>query len=258
MSRSAVRRVARKAVPAPVRHWLWRRHLLAWPPVGHARLGHLRRTTPISDDFGYDRGLPIDRHYIEAFLDAHAADVQGAALEFEDDAYLRRLGGGSVSSVDIAGIDPHPGVTLRADLGVAEDLPLERFDCILCTQVLQLLYDLHAAVENLHRMLRPGGVLLATVPGITRIARAADGSWEDQWRLTSASARRLFGEVFGAERVQVDWHGNTLAAIAFLAGLASQDLRREELDARHPDFEMVITVRAVRAGAQARRTSPAS
>ena len=34
--------------------------------------GDLRRTDPVSRDWGYDRGTPIDRRYIEEFLAAHS------------------------------------------------------------------------------------------------------------------------------------------------------------------------------------------
>jgi SAM-dependent methyltransferase len=227
---------------------MYERHLTAWPPVGHVRLGHLRRTSPISTDFGYDRGEPIDRYFIDRFVGDHAHDMRGAALEFEDDAYLRRFGGDAVTSIDVLSVEAGlPGTTIVADLAVADQLPVARFDSIVCTQVLQLVYDLDAAVQNLHRMLRPGGAVLATMPGITRIARAPSGAWEDQWRLTSASARTLFEGVFGRGAVETAWYGNPLVAISLLAGLAVSDLKPAELEARHSDYEVLVGVRAVRA-----------
>jgi SAM-dependent methyltransferase len=248
MTRSRLRRAARAALPYPARDWLRaRRTLFVWPPVGHVRFGALRRVTPLDGNFGYGRGRPIDRYYIEAFLAKHAADVRGAALEFQDDGYLRRFGGAAVTSTDVLNVEPHyPGTTIAADLAVADGLPVERFDCIVCTGVVQLVYDLEAAVRNLHRMLRPGGVLLVTMPGITRQVDYA--GWKDQWRLTSDSARTLFGAVFGLGAVRVQWYGNALVAISVLMGLAAEDLERHELDARHPEFEVLVAVRAVRAG----------
>lgn len=247
MKRSLVRAVGKQLVPGRLRRSLRERRLTAWPPVGHVRFGHLRRTTPIDSNFGYERGLPIDRFYIERFLAAHAGDIQGAALEFEDDSYLRRFGGDAVTSFDVLSVEAdHPPTTIAADLAAADGLPTDQFDCIVCTQVLQLVYDVHAAVQNLRRMLRVGGVLLVTMPGITRVARAPNGAWEDQWRFTSASARRLFRDAFETDDLQIGWHGNPLVAISFLTGLAASDLKPQELEARDPDFEVVITVRAVR------------
>jgi hypothetical protein len=246
MKKPLPRRIAKAVLPLPARDWLRaHKYLLAWPPVGHVRFGNLRRTKPISRNFGFERGLPIDRHYIEGFLERHARDVRGAALEFQDDAYLRRLGGTAVTSTDVMNYAPgHPGATITGDLAVAHGLPQERFDCIICTGVLQLIYDVHAAVGNLHSMLRPGGVVLATLPSVTRICR--DEGWMDQWRVTSGSAKRLFEDVFGPGQVEVEAYGNPLTGAAFLMGLATADLKREELDAREPDFEVVVGVRAQR------------
>ena len=243
-----MKRIVRRLVPKRLRQWLWERHLTAWPPVRFVRFGQLRRTRPISSRFGYDRGLPIDRYYIERFLAEHAADVRGVALEFQDADYLRRYGGDAVTSVDVMNLEPdYPGTTIVGDLATAPDLPDGRFDCIICTGVIQLVSDVDAAVRNLHRMLRPGGVALVTLPAITRIARDESGGWEDQWRLTSSAARRVFSGVFGPENAQVQWYGNVLPAVAFLMGLATEELKPAELDARDPDYEFVVAVRATRA-----------
>jgi SAM-dependent methyltransferase len=246
-SRTArVRALAKPFVPTRLRTWVREKHLLAWPPVGHARFGSLRRTTPIDDDFGYGRGLPIDRYYIDRFVAEHAADIRGVALEFQDDTYLRRHGQGAVTTADVMNVESgYPGTTIVADLAIADGLPTERFDCIVCTATLQVIYEIHTAVRNLHHMLRPGGVLLVTLPGINRIARDP-GGWEDHWRLTTTTARKLFGEVFGADHIDVDYDGNPLVAAAFLMGLAAEELKPAELHARHQAFEVLITVRAVR------------
>jgi len=100
---------------------------MAWPPVGSVRFGQLRRLEPISSNYGYDRGLPIDRYYVERFLAEHESDIRGVALEFKDDAYLRRFGGETIESSDVMNLEPgHPGTTIVADLASATDLP-ERF-----------------------------------------------------------------------------------------------------------------------------------
>jgi glycosyltransferase involved in cell wall biosynthesis len=54
------------------------------PPPGQVRLGDLDRLTPVSRVFGYDRGLPVDRYYIEGFLFHHANDIAGRVLEIAD------------------------------------------------------------------------------------------------------------------------------------------------------------------------------
>lgn len=213
-------------------------------------MGDLDRVTPVSDNFGYDRGTPIDRHYIERFLQRHADDIAGRALEVGDDAYCRRFGGGRVARQDVLHVNPgNPAATIVGDLSVPGTLPTEGFDCLVLTQTLHLVFDMPAAVREMHHSLKPGGVVLLTVPGISRIDRDEWGSrW--YWSLTRASALRLFEEVFGAGQVDVHSHGNVYAATAFLHGLALEEIDRGRLETDDPCFPVIVTVRArKRAGA---------
>ena len=216
------------------------------PPPGAVRFGSLRRLTPISRAFGYDRGQPVDRYYIERFLAAHAADVRGGVVEVGDDAYTRRFGGDRVARSDILHVDhENPRATIVADLASAEHIPSNSFDCVIVTQTLHLIFDVAAAVRTIHRILRPGGVCLATVPGISQVD---SGAWQDYWywSLTPAAARRLFGDAFGSGAVAVEAHGNVLSSAAFLYGLASSELSRHELDHDDPSYPLVVTIRAVK------------
>jgi SAM-dependent methyltransferase len=168
-------------------------------------------------------------------------------LEVRDDTYTRKFGGDRVVRSDVLHPLPgNPNATIVADLADGDGLPDETFDCIILTQVLPFIFDVEAAVRTLHRVLRPGGVVLATVPGISQIVRLDMEAWGDYWRFTSLSARRLFEEVFPSSSVEVAAHGNVLAATAFLYGLSSHDLRTEELDQVDPDYEVLVTVRAVK------------
>lgn len=220
------------------------------PPIpGRVRFGDLRRTEPISREFGFDRGQPIDRHYIESFLERHRADVRGRVLEVGDDSYTRRFGGARATQRDVLHIEPgHPAATIVADLASAAHVPDDTFDCIILTQTLHLVYDVQAGVDTLYRILKPGGVLLATVPGITQTS--AD-RWADTWywAFTCLSARRLLESRFPADAVEVETWGNVLAATAFLQGLAAQELRPEELAVCDVHYQLLITMRAQKATA---------
>lgn len=206
-----------------------------------AILGTLRRTTPLSRYWGFDRGTPVDRYYIERFLWEHRGDIRGRVLELMDSGYTE-LYGTSVTQADVLDIDAtNERATIVDDLAVGGALPSEAFDCFILTQTLHIIYDFRGAIQTAHRVLRPGGVLLATLPTVSRI-------WleeTDFWRFTPASASRLFAEEFGPE-VQVSAHGNVLTAIAFLTGMAHEELRRRELETDDPLFPVTITVRAVK------------
>lgn len=233
-----------------------------WPPVGFARIGGARRLTPVSRIFGGDRGQPIDRYYIERFLTGHAGkegyvvgDIRGRVLEIGEDSYTRRFGGWggtgptAVERVDVLHADEsNPAATIVGDLRSGENIPSNSYDCVICTQTLHLIYDVHAAVATLHRILTPGGVVLATVPGISQICRPDADLWGDHWRFTTRSARRLFEGLFPAENVRVEAHGNVLAATAFLWGMAAEEMKEHELEMHDPDYELLITIRAQKAG----------
>lgn len=223
--------------------------LLRPPPVprpGKVRLGDLRRTDPISRSYGYDRGTPIDRYYIERFLKAHAEDIRGRVLEVGEDMYSSAIGGSAVRKVEILHAHPgNPAASYVADIGTGRGLPAATFDAIVMTQTLQLVYDLRAALALLHDALVPGGVLLTTMPGISQLPV---DEWAENWywSFTDRSVRRLFGEVFPADHFSVEVHGNVLASVGFLHGLADWELSREELDRRDPLYQLLITVRARR------------
>jgi GT2 family glycosyltransferase/SAM-dependent methyltransferase len=217
----------------------------AAPAVGTVRWGDLDRTAPVSDDFGYERGTPIDRFYIERFLEQHAGDIAGRALEVGDDAYCRRFGAQRITQQDVLHVSAdNPAATLVGDLSVHGTLPPGAFDCLVLTQTLHLVFDMAAAVAEMHRGLKPGGVVLLTVPGITRIDRGQWGGEHWFWSLTAASATRLFGTVFGAEQVQAQSHGNVFAATAFLQGLALEEVERGKLEVNDACFPVIVTVRA--------------
>jgi ubiquinone/menaquinone biosynthesis C-methylase UbiE len=140
----------------------------------------------------------------------------------------------------------NPRATIVADLTCADYIPSDTFDCIIFTQTLQFIYDVRAALRHLYRILKPGGVLLATFHGISQISRYDMDRWGEYWRFTTLSARRLFEEVFPPEHITIEAYGNVLTAIAFLHGLAAEELKQEELDYHDPDYEVLITVRAVK------------
>jgi SAM-dependent methyltransferase len=202
----------------------------------------------VSRTFGFERGKPVDRWYIERFLAEHAADVRGRVLEVAESTYTGWYGGGDVTASDVLyAAEGNPDATVVGDLTTGAGIPEAAYDCFICTQTLQVIYDVRAAIAGTRRLLAPGGVLLASLPGISQISREDMRDWGDWWRFTARSAQRLFAEVYGEEHVEVRQHGNVHAAAAFLYGLAAEDLDPEALETVDPEFHLVMTVRAVRA-----------
>ena len=218
------------------RRWLRRQVFPAW-------MGTLRRTKPVSSGWGFDRGRPVDRYYIESFLESRRQDIRGRVLEILNSDYADKYGA-AVEGVEILDIDPaNRQATIIADLAAADAIPGDSFDCFILTQTLQLIYDMKSAIAHSHRMLRPGGVLLVTIPAVSRLA--GDG-YTDYWRFTPASCARLFGDVFGEKQVTVSAYGNVLSAVAFLEGMACEELSKRELDVVDERYPVLLTIRAVK------------
>lgn len=242
---SVARLRIRDAVPSAA--WRITRRLGIWPPLGSVRMASLRRLTPISRIWGLDRGVPIDRYYIEGFLKQNASVIRGDVLEAQNDSYARRYGGDSVARCDVLSVSSaNTLATIVANLEEAGNIPDNVYDCVILTQTLHLVYKVDAAVRTLHRILRPGGAALVTIPGISKVTVDQAENWCSQWAFTPHSATTAFGEVFGMENVEVKAHGNVLAAVAFLHGLASAELRKSELDYADAEYPVIIEIRAVK------------
>jgi glycosyltransferase involved in cell wall biosynthesis len=213
------------------------------PPLGRVRLWDFDRTNPISPDFGFDRGTPVDRYYVEAFLAAHSGDIRGHALEVGDASYCRQFGTGIVRQDVLHVAKDNPGATIVGDLSVPGVLPEGAFACLVVTQTLHLIYDMHAAVAEMYRALKPGGVLLLTCPGISQVDR---GDWGATWfwSITRPAAERMFADVFGATNVSVEARGNVYAAVCFLEGLALEEVDTAKLDVFDASYPVIVTVRA--------------
>lgn len=202
----------------------------------------------MSTQFGLDRGRPIDRFYIERFLEQNTSLIRGRVLEVQERTYTDWFGSG-VDHSDVLHAGPgNAEATLVGDLTTGEGIPQSAYDCIILTQTLPFIWDVRAAVHGTRTALKPGGTLLATVPGISQISREDMREWGDWWRFTSASARRLFEEEYGAENVEVETHGNLVAACALLYGLAQHEVGRAELERRQDDYELIVTIKARRSG----------
>jgi len=215
--------------------------------IGWVELGHLRRVTPLSRDFGFDRGKPVDRYYIEKFLAQQAADIRGHVLEIGDNSYTRQFGGDRVTQSDVLHVyKDNPAATIVGDLTCADRIPTDTFDCIILTQTLPFIYNVRAAIATIYRILKPGGVLLTTFAGISQISRTDMDAWGEYWRFTTNSSRKLFAEFFPSQNLDVAAYGNVFAVTAFLYGLATEELRQEELDYCDRDYEMLISVRATK------------
>lgn len=212
-------------------------------------LGRRNRFKPFSRSFGHDRGRPIDRYYIDRFIATEAACIHGHVLEVGDRYYTQAYGNGRVIRSDVLSPVPDSDATIVADLQSAPQIADGSFDCVILTQVLQCVYDHHAAVRTVWRILKPQGVVLATLPFLSVLSGVDMAQWGESWRYTSRSAHRLFADVFGPEAVEVSSYGNLVLAMAYLNGFAVEELDPADFEYMDPLIELISTVKATRSAA---------
>ena len=216
------------------------------PVCGRVRPGDFNRVTPFSNDFGFDRGGAIDRFYIENFIRDNASHVRGAVLEIGDNEYTLKYGRNLVEKSDILHIDcSNTRATYIGDITDIPEIPSAQFDCIIFTQTLHLIYDFRKALHTCYRVLRPGGALLLTVPGISNIDR---GEWKDYWlwSFTAASMRKVMKETFNGSDVNIETYGNVFAAAAFLYGMGLPEVSKDSLMHNDPSYPLIISVKAIK------------
>jgi len=110
-------------------------------------------------------------------------------------------------------------------VGDVEALPLRAasVDTVLSLEVLEYVPRPYAALSEIHRVLRPGGHLLVSVPFVHRM----DGPL-DRWRFSERGLREALSAA-GFEVVGLHAQGHALAAIAhLLQSILAQRPRRVE------------------------------
>jgi hypothetical protein len=205
---------------------------------------NLRKTKPISNDYGWSRGKPIDRFYIEKFLDTNKKLIKGACGEISEARYFKKYDNNLVTSFKIFDIDASNKLAeIHGNLEDISKIPEKVFDCFICTQVLNFIYDFSTSVESLHKMLKPEGVLLLTVAGpSSHISEYDMLRWGDYWRFTEQSILKVCEKAFGENNVEVKSYGNVLTATSMLQGISSEELTNDEINYYDPIYPILITV----------------
>ncbi len=256
--------IARRIVPSATRAWIRRllsraeelrtmlrspasrvaRRVLRLPSALWARVRLAVGLQPLSYFWGHDRGLAIHRYYLEEFLRDCARDIRGHCLEFQDPSYTPRFGSSAVAKLDILHVDDsNPLATIVADLTKPNGIPSDLFDCIVCTHVLHIIFEVEKAVAEMYRILKPGGVLLVVVPHVSMWSPKDN----EFWRFTPEGLRVLLARAFGEANVMVRAYGNSLVTAGEIRGLVSQEFTKRELDRNHdPRFALELCGRAVK------------
>lgn len=216
-------------------------------PKRKISFGDLARTSPWCRNYGFSRGKPVDRFYIEQFMENNRVSVKGRVLELLNNRYTRKYGGENVTVSEVLDINPDNGkATIHDDLRTLSSIDDASFDCIILTQTLHLIDDDGGALRQLYRVLAPGGTLLMTVPCISRVPKTEeDGMWNRFY--TDHGVAYLLKTWFEPCDFTVELFGNLPAATAFLYGLAVEDLEPSLFRVHDPEFPLIIGTCATKA-----------
>lgn len=203
------------------------------------RWGNLRRVRPFSDCYGFDRGTPIDRYYLDRFLAEHRADITGDVLEVQTSDHTRRYGS-NLRRTDTVDINAQFDATYTCDLAASQGVvPTAAYDCFLVPNTLSFLRDLDGCLRHALRVIRPGGTILAT----TAVLGPMDQNAKDYWRLSADGWREVGERVWPGCDIGVRAYGNCLSATAAIMGLAVEELTPAELDVEDPKYPVLVGVR---------------
>ena len=175
---------------------------------------------PLSNCFGVDLGTPIDRVYILRFLQDHQSIITGDVAEFGESVYTRRFATPPFRPFVLHGSDAHayesyPLFNLESLNGFTE-----RYDAIICTNVLNFVFDVNSSIEALSFITKPQGFCLITVACISPLSLYDASRWGDFWRFTPQSLERLLCKYFN--KVELSCYGNQTSAACFIKGIPAE------------------------------------
>lgn len=216
-----------------------------WPKSGYFLFPSPKRNVkPISTKYGFDRGKPIDRYFIESFMDENKDLIKGACLEITDPAYIKKFGGEKVTKADALDINKNnPNATIYGDLRNLPEVASNSYDCLIITQTFVMIDDYESAIKECYRILKPGGYVLVTMPSLGPVWNIDN----HYWRWTRASGEYVFRKYFKNDLLEVKTYGNALAGQCFWVGLSLDEISKEELDYNDPFFPIIVGVKVRKA-----------
>lgn len=204
-------------------------------------LTELASVRPLNREFGFSRGTPIDRYYIENWLEEKKGLIYGDVLEIAEDTYTKRFGRDDTVS-HILHVSIEQEGFIKGNLETGEGIEENSMDCIILTQTIGFIYGCKNVISNLYKALRKGGSALLTTGGISQISRYDMDQWGHFWSFTTASLKRLIEESEFGVNYEMSVYGNVKTACALLYGVAAEELKQEELEFLDEDYPVSVCV----------------
>lgn len=204
------------------------------------------RVKPASVIFGFDRGTPVDRYYLNNYLKIKSEYIVGSVAEIGDNELSIRFGNRDIKSTVLVYGDSKGDNQMSCDLTKHETLPIEEFDTFICTQTLNFVYDFEKALEGIVKTIKPGGSLLLSVAGLSQISEYDMNRWGDYWRFTTLTVEKLLAKYFKVDTFEVVSFGNAYTASSFLYGISAEEISNSKLNYQDKNYQIIICAHAIK------------
>lgn len=197
------------------------------------------RVTPISPDFGYARGTPIDRVLIRRYLGSAPTSVVGIVHEVGESQFSPMLFPRAVHHV--VHVSPENETDLRVDfLEVPQD-QIGLCEAIICTQVLNFIKEPLEALRGISSLLRPGGRCYMTVAGLAQVSRYDSARWGDYFRFMPQGFDHLLSQCDAIRVIHRNDLGNLFCAKCLMDGVVAEDVvEKRLLEVDDPLYPVVL------------------
>ena len=195
---------------------------------------------PISEQFGSERGTPVDRIYIEKFIRKYSNYIKGAVLEIEDAIYTHKYGKENVKHSIVMDVSNQSDkIDFNANIESGEGVQECLVDCFIITQTLMYIYDLESAAKNIVKFLKPGGVALITCSGLSQNSKRCMENYGSYFNFNTA----VFEKMFKKEKVEIidtGSFGNVKTVMAHLVGMCAEDLCENDFDYMDLSYPLIV------------------
>ncbi len=193
---------------------------------------------PIERDFGSNRGKPLDRYYIEEFIEKNRSIIRGKVLEIGDDRYSKKYLDNSQINV-LRGKNNRNYINHEGDLLDFNSLKsIGKFDTLILTNVINFIYEYDIAIKNIAKLITKDGKCLFSVSGLSGLSKFDNERWGDYWRFSEKSLYLSLKKHF--HNVEIDYFGNASVAAASILGIVTEDLPESTLKIKDYDYPVII------------------
>lgn len=204
---------------------------------------------PVERGQGALIGKSIKRFYTEDYISKNRYDIRGVVGEMEDRRYTKMFGSENLIEKSYiieyhANFPEEEKFGLGIDLSTGEGVVCEKFDCLICTHTLSYVLNLENAIDNLLKMIKPGGNLLITVSGMLHSPSAQElEDYKLLYGILPAVIRKILARYCDEIEYSLETYGNLKCAVATLYGVSSDAFTREELLIVDEDYPLLVGVK---------------